>query len=227
MYWPDCRHKRPSGQLPQLRWNPAASQQPSVTAWAGLILWLMLSLPALRAPLESDMTLHMLVQLPLLVLAGMLMTTGLAKQVRTGLHPWNHAGISGLLLASVVMAAWMLPSALDQALDQPLMTAAKFLSLPLLLGMPLALSWPHAGFLVRGMFLVEWIATLFRTGWLYVVSPTRLCLSYRLDEQQVTGEWLLAAGVLILALAAGRLLWGPAIKSAVHSRLASPAHPES
>jgi len=198
----------------------------------GVGLWLLLLLPALRVPLESDMRLHMLVQLPLLALAGLWLGQAVPARVRAHLAPWNHQGISGLVLASVVMTVWMLPLALDAALDQPWVTAAKFLSLPLLLGLPCALSWPQAGFLVRGVFVVELIATLFRTGWLYLASPTRLCTSYLLDAQQATGQALLVAGGLLFVLAAGRLVWRRdsscgVTRPAARSTRAGHLHPES
>lgn len=200
---------------------------------AGFVLWLLLLMPALRALLESNMTLHMLVQLPLLTLAGILLGAAMPERVRARLRPWNLHGITGLLLASVTMTLWMLPVALDAALDQPVVAAAKFLSLPLLLGLPCALSWPLSGFIMRGVFIIELIATLFRTGWLYLASPARLCTSYLLDAQQTTGEGLLVAGALTLAPGIARLLWGPIRSGLVtgnaghDSKHAVSAHPES
>ncbi|MFA5663881.1 hypothetical protein [Castellaniella sp.] len=191
---------------------------------------------------------HMLVQLPLLVLAGLcigqawrdwpqstVLEHGQACSrarcaVRDRLRAWNHQGISGLLLASVVMVLWMLPLALDAALDQPWVTAAKFLSLPLLVGVPWALSWPSAGLLVRGVFVVELVATLFRTGWLYLASPTRLCTNYLLDAQQATGQGLLVAGSAIFLLAVARVLWRPVAggqnqRTKTRERAMAPWHP--
>src|SRR5690606_39809924 len=59
--------------------------------------------------------------------------------------------------------AWMIPRVLDAALEDPAVAAAKFLGVPLLLGAPLALSWPRMGFVVRGVFVTELIATAFRS----------------------------------------------------------------
>lgn len=174
----------------------------------GLVLWGTLALPRVRAALEATMTRHMLVELTLLVLAGMCLAVGVPLAVRRRLARWNARGITGLILASVVSTFWMLPIALDAALDVPAAAAFKFLGVPLLIGLPLALSWPRAGFIVRAVFLAEFIATLFRAGWLYLISPERLCSNYLLGDQQWLGGLLLAVGAGVLLCLAGLLLFG-------------------
>lgn len=59
---------------------------------------------------------------------------------------------------------WMLPLAMEAALDDPGVALAKFLSVPLLIGVPIALSWPLADFVVRAVVPVELIAIAFRLG---------------------------------------------------------------
>ena len=174
----------------------------------GLALWLGLALPPLRHALESTMTLQMLVQIPLLALAGWWLAAFLVRRPAGAMDAWNRSGISGLLLASLAAMVWMLPRALDAALDVPWVALAKFVGVPWLIGMPLAISWPRAGFVVRGVFLVEVVATTFRLGWLYMVSPVRLCSNYLLTDQQQLGKIMLAIGVAICALLAWELMWG-------------------
>ena len=175
---------------------------------AGAILWAILTIPWMRRALESAMTLQMLVQIPLLALAGWLLAQGTPRVVDRSGSRWNHRGISGLLLASLTGMVWMLPLSMDAALDDPVVTIAKFLSVPLLIGTPIALSWPRAGFVVRGVVLVELIATMLRLGWLYLISPVRLCSNYLLDDQQRVGRILLVIGFVILLLLAWKLMWG-------------------
>lgn len=173
--------------------------------WAALA-WLLAL--ALRHALESSMTAQMLLQLPLLVGIGWLFAQSLGPRVRAQVDRWNHLGLSGLLLASVVSALWMLPRALDASVSDPWITAAKYLSLPLLVGSAFALSWPRMNFIVRGVLLLELIATFFRLGWLYLVSPQRLCSLYLLDDQQRLGQIMLICGALLLVGVAGKLIWG-------------------
>jgi len=177
-------------------------------AWAGLALWGVLALPPARHALEATMALHMLVQIPLLAVAGWLVAGALPPRAVAALSRWDAGGICGLLLASLAGLAWMIPRVLDAALEDPAVAAAKFLGVPLLLGAPLALSWPRMGFVVRGVFVTELIATAFRVGWLYLAMPQRLCSNYLLDDQQQVGRILLAAGAAIALAAAWKLLWG-------------------
>lgn len=154
------------------------------------------------------MALHMLVQLPLLALAGWGLAPCLPARATESLGAWNQGGISGLLLASLTAMVWMLPRALDAALEGPWAAIAKFVSVPLLIGLPLALSWPRAGFVVRGVFLIELVATAIRLSRLYLRAPARLCSNYLVGDQQQLGQILLGIGVAISLWLAWKLVWG-------------------
>lgn len=173
-----------------------------------LLACALLATPPLRHGLEALMTLQMLVQIPLLGAIGWWLAGALPRRAVDALGNWNASGISGLVLASMASLLWMLPRALDAAVDLPWMDAAKFASVPLLIGLPLGLSWPRMGFVVRGMFFMEFVATCFRLGWLYLASPDRLCSNYLLDDQQRLGRFLLVIGAEVLLLLAGKLLFG-------------------
>jgi hypothetical protein len=174
----------------------------------GGTLWALLALPLVRHRLESTMTLQMLAQLPLLALAGWLCAQCAPDNFAWHVARWNRSGISGLLLASLTSMVWMLPRVMDASLVDPSVTLAKFLSVPLLVGVPIALSWPKAGFVVRGVVLVEVIATAMRLGWLFLISPERLCSNYLIGDQQRLGTMLLTIGFTILLMLAWRLMWG-------------------
>ncbi len=175
---------------------------------AAAALLLALALPPTRHVLEASMSAQMLLQLPLLAAAGYVLGRALSACIDSTAASWNYHGITGLVLASLASAYWMLPRLLDASVTEPAMAAAKFISLPLLVGLPLALSWLRASFVVRGVFLLELLATLFRLGWLYLISPLRLCNNYLLDDQQRLGQLLLAAGTGLLLWIAWKLLWG-------------------
>ncbi len=172
------------------------------------LLFLALALPPVRHALEASMTAQMLVQLPLLAGVGYLLGLLLPVRVAAPLANWNHRGVTGFVLASLASAYWMLPRLLDASVNEPAFAAAKFLSVPLLVGLPLAHSWPRSGFVVRGVFTLELIASLFRLGWLYLVSPLRLCHHYLIDDQQRLGQMLIAAGAILLLWIVWKLLWG-------------------
>lgn len=154
------------------------------------------------------MSTQMLLQIPLLIVAGWLLARVFPARALARVEPWNRRGITGVVLVTVVAAFWMLPRSLDAATSHPLMVAAKYLSVPLLVGLPLAVSWPRVGFVVRGVFLAEFVATFFRLGWLYLISPIRLCNNYALDDQQRLGRYMLVIGGGLLVWLAWKLVWG-------------------
>ena len=184
------------------------SAPPCWHPWLGLALWGALALPPMRHFLEATMTLQMLVQIPLLAVAGWWLAAWLPRSRAAVVDAWNRSGISGIVLASLATMVWMLPRMLDAALENPWVALAKFASAPLLIGVPLAISWPRAGFVVRGIVLVEAIATMFRLGWMYLVSPVRLCSNYLLDDQQRLGHLMLAIGVSVILMLAWKLMGG-------------------
>lgn len=179
-----------------------------------LALFLVLLVPPVRQTLEASMTAQMLAQLPLLAASGYLLRSAVPDRLQAHLAAWDAYGVTGLVLAVVTAAYWMLPRALDTAVSEPLAAAAKYLTVPLLIGLPLGLSWPRMNFIVKGVLLLELIASCFRLGWLYLTSTSRLCNNYLLGDQQRLGHALLILGCLLLVWISYKLLWG---------RFASPA----
>lgn len=174
----------------------------------GALLVVMALVPPVRHAMESSMTAQMLVQLPLLFAAGVMFAPAVSPAVRARLHRWNQWGLTGLMLTSLVAAFWMLPRSLDASTAQPFMAVAKHLTVPFFIGLPFALSWPRMGFVLRGIFLAEVVATFFRLGWLYRVSPIRLCNNYGLDDQQRLGTYMLVLGAGLLVWLGWKLLFG-------------------
>jgi hypothetical protein len=180
----------------------------SVPVRRAALLVLVLLAPPVRHGLEATMTAQMLVQLPLLAAAGWLLSGAVPPRVLARVERWSHRGFTGLVLVTVTAAFWMLPRSLDAATSHTLISAAKYLSVPLLIGLPFGVSWPRMGFVVRGVFLVEFVASFFRLGWLYLISPIRLCNNYALSDQQRLGGSMLAIGGGLLVWLAWKLLWG-------------------
>ncbi len=193
-----------AGERQSRRWCWAA---------AGLAIPALLVTPTLRQVLEGHLVLHLLVQIPLLATAGVLLGCALrfADRIdaeREPLGPWNAGGLPGLLLTLFTAAYWMLPRSLDAALAEPAMAAAKFVSLPLLLGLPLALSWPRLHPIARGFVWTDLLSMLGFLGWLYLAAPTRLCSFYLLDEQTLLGQGLLGIGGALALCLAAKAFWG-------------------
>ncbi len=200
---------------------------------AAAILWFGLWLPQLRSGLESDMALHMAVQIPLLAMVGMLIAPEARRFEPRWLAEADWLGIPGIVLVLFSTSYWMLPLALDSALDDWRMEVAKFVSLPLLVGLPLVLSWPRMPPLGRLFIIANVISKVGALGGLYLAAPIRLCAYYRLDQQAGAGLTLIAiaAGVTFAAFLVAFSGWpwrqpiGETWKPAPSVRTAGSTHP--
>jgi hypothetical protein len=162
-------------------------------------------LPPAAAQLEANLVWHVLLQLPMLALAGWLVARDLPARVLAAIERYNEYGIPGILIVIFVSLCWMLPRVLDAALELPMVALAKYVSVPLLVGAPLALSWPHMHAVARGLVWIELLATLLRLGWLYLVAPARLCNNYVLSDQILLGKLLLIISAAIVVFWVARL----------------------
>lgn len=192
---------------------------------AGLVLILALAAGPVRGALEASMAGQMLIQMPLLVVAGLVLAAAVPARSRQAIEAWNAGGVPGLLLVGFVSAYWMLPRALDAALENGLIETAKFLSLPLLLGVPLGLSWSRLHSVLKGFFLANLLSMLAVVGWLYRSAPVRVCSYYLTDQQVITGDALIAVSAIAALVWLGGALTGGFSRSAVSARLERPQGP--
>jgi hypothetical protein len=172
-----------------------------VGAWIALLTSTLFLSPPLRHLVESQMALHMLVQFPLLLACGWLLS-----RLAVGVRPvWRHFdalnayGLLGIAIASCVLAVWMVPAALDLALLSEPMRWAKYATL-CLAGLLLGRSYPrlHAELEVFFTGMLAWMMAT--VGLIYQTMPQRLCVNYLIDEQRWTGSGLVFyAGALALA----------------------------
>lgn len=178
-------------RAPNVAKPPAGRAGPTATdkGWlaAGIGLWALLALPPVRAALEATLAGHMVGQIGLLAVAGWWLGRGLGP-VRPGeAGGFNRFGATGVVVAVFALVFWMLPVSLDKALLAPAWELAKFLSVPLLLGLPLARSWPRLPPLARGLLWANALSMLVVMGWVYHEAPVRLCNSYLIDQQLLLG----------------------------------------
>lgn len=197
------------------RWRRAPGVLRAVIALAPLAL----AIGPLRHAIESRMLLHMLVEFPLLLAAGMAVRPALGRalpRLRALADAGDWRGLTGWTWLSLVPALWMLPAALDAALLDPTVGAAKLASW-WVTGLLAAGSWRRLAAPLR-LFLLGNLAWMFATaGLLFIATPARLCVSYLQDEQVWTGRALV---MLALALGGG-LVWA-SLHSTLSPRRGSP-----
>lgn len=167
--------------------------------FAAAVAYLLLATPAARAWMEATMTGHMLLQIPLLAASGFVLCRLLPQRLQDLLLAAAGGAIPCVLAALFASGYWMLPLALDGALANPLNEAAKFLSLPLLVGLPLGLAWKRLGVIGRSFVWANVLSMLVVLGWLYINAPVRLCNNYLVGQQESAGWAMVKLAVLLFA----------------------------
>jgi len=160
----------------------------------GVIILGLLILPPIKDYLESYMLLHMLVQLPLLILSGWLIGKITEHKSINFLGIWNTNGVPGIILFVFITMYWMLPRALDEAVTISYIEIFKFVSLPLA-GFFLRDSWEKIQALGRGFIFLNYLSMFGLMAWLYIDSPIQICNNY-LETQQKALGW----GFLIITI---------------------------
>ncbi|HET8596410.1 MAG TPA: hypothetical protein VFM22_01485 [Castellaniella sp.] len=175
--------------------------------------------------LTALMSLHMVVQIPLLVLGGVFAELAWHLGSAPAVPPapadageaaasprraamwrptsgrrirwtWNAYGIPGLLFVSLAGGAWMIPKALDDALVDWRVAAFKYLGLPVC-GWLLSASARRANVVIKLFFLGNfcWMSAI--VGMVYLDQPIRLCNAYLQDDQDWAGRGLIALAIVL------------------------------
>jgi|SRR5690625_1160753 len=153
----------------------------------GLILFIFLALPPVVHLAESIMTIHMHMQMPLLAVAGMLMTPLFKQLFPKFFATWNKDGVPGILLVLIVVGYWLIPRAMDDALMSLPVEIFKFFSWTFLVGVPLMDSWSKLSSLWKNIvFITLGIVYLMMAG-IYIFAPDQLCNNYLIVEQRTLG----------------------------------------
>ncbi|WP_226034806.1 hypothetical protein [Aquibacillus saliphilus] len=164
----------------------------------GLVLYLFLALPPVANLLESIMIVHMHMQMPLLIASGFLMGRFFQLKFPRFFEKWNSNGVPGIILFIIVWSYWMIPRAMDEAITIQAVEIFKFISLPLLAGVPLRDSWKKLASVGKDITFVYFILMFLIMGWIYIGSESQVCNNYLLVEQKTVGFGSLAIAACII-----------------------------
>jgi hypothetical protein len=152
------------------------------------------SIPPARSLIEQSMFWHMIVQMPLLVIAGYGLAASMPNRF-DWFNRFNYFGLTSFMAILVIVTYWMLPVTIDRAVALNSVDAAKIGSL-LLCGACLKFSFHAAPRIVQLFFIGYLLAMLITLGVYFVTSDARLCNAYSQDSQIRTGY-----GLMVIALA--------------------------
>jgi len=153
----------------------------------GLVLLIGLMIPPVADLMESVMIIHMHMQMPMLVIAGFFMARLFQERLPRFFDKYNQNGIPGMLLFLIIMAYWMLPRTMDEALTVQSVEIFKFISLPFLAGVPLRDSWNKLSKHWKNNLITLFTVMFLVLGWLYIQSNAQLCNNYLVMDQIILG----------------------------------------
>ncbi|MDQ0157405.1 hypothetical protein [Robertmurraya andreesenii] len=164
----------------------------------GLIMLIALMLPPVANLMESVMIIHMHMQMPMLVIAGFFMARLFIEKFPRFFEQYNQNGVPGILLFIVIVSFWMMPRTMDEALTNYGMEVFKFMSLPLLAGVPLRDSWKKLGSAAKNALFVLFAVLFLALGWLYIQANSQLCNNYLVVDQIILGWGFITAAICIV-----------------------------
>lgn len=167
----------------------------------GLLLFAFLAAPPVARLMESVMIVHMHMQMPMLVIAGFLMAPVFLDRFPRFFAEWNRGGVPGILLFVIIAAYWMIPRTMDEAITMQSMEIFKFVSLPILAGVPLRDSWKKLGSIGKNVTVGIFTVMFYVAGFIYLNASEQLCNSYLLIDQITLGwGFLLTAAAMTVYL---------------------------
>ena len=175
--------------------HPRFFTRSRTVALAVSLLAISLSVPPLRSLIEQSMFWHMVVQMPLLVLAGWL--TMSARPQRSPfqfMSAWNVYGLNGFFLTFLILAYWMLPSAIDRAVVLPEADGLKLLTL-FTAGALSKHALDRSPSVLQLFFVALTVSMLIWLGFYFITTELRLCNAYSLASQVSTGWGLIGLGI--------------------------------
>jgi len=172
------------------------------SSWQGagilgtLIIAIGLSLPPFRVFIEQSMFIQMVIQMPLLFIGGAWLNTfSWPKLLANYFASWNVFGLTGFMLAQMVLIYWMLPISLDRAVVMPQVDVTKVLTM-IVAGYLVGDALNKSPAALQLFFIGYFAAMMIWLGMYFIYTDIRLCNAYSLSSQYWTGY-----GLCILSLA--------------------------
>jgi hypothetical protein len=158
-----------------------------------------LSLPPFRALIEQSMFMQMVIQMPLLFIGGAWLNTFSGpKLLANYLSKWNVFGLTGFMLAQMVLIYWILPISIDRAVVIPPVDVAKVLTL-IVAGYLVGDALHRSPAALQLFFIGYFAAMMIWLGMYFIYTDMRLCNAYSLSSQYWTGYGLCTLSLAVVS----------------------------
>jgi len=179
------------------RMKPSSWQQAGILSL--LLLTIGLSVPPFRFLIEQSMFVQMVIQMPLLFVAGALLNRfTISKKITNILGYWNVFGLTGFMLAQNILVYWMLPISIDRAVVMPLVDVAKVLTM-ILAGFFVGDALNKSPAALQLFFIGYFVAMMIWLGMYFIYTDMRLCNAYSLSSQYWTGYGLCTLSLAVVS----------------------------
>ncbi len=178
-----------------------------------LLLYPLLLAPRISVFLEASMVGQMLIQIPALALVGYWFGVWLQHKGVVLFKSYNQHGIPGILIVIFTSLFWIIPRMLDGSLNTTFLEIAKYTTIPIFLGIPLAWSWTRLNSVLKWFILVNTASMLFVMGWLYRNTELRICNNYLISQQQLLGSILFYSSIGLFLILVAFAFIGPVTNS--------------
>jgi hypothetical protein len=177
-----------------------------LTVLGMLIIAIGLSVPPFRAIIEQSMFMQMVIQMPLLFISGAFLNTfTLSKKVTQSISSWNIFGLTGFMLAQMILMYWMLPISVDRAVVMPLFDVAKVLTM-IVAGLLVGDALHKSPAPLQLFFIGYFAAMMIWLGMYFIYTDLRLCNAYSLNSQYWSGYGLCAISIATVSYWSWRVL---------------------
>jgi len=147
---------------------------------------LLVLFPTVDNYLDSSMTRHVLIQIPVLIFCGI----ALGWKLKVRWTDIDHNGITSLIFFAGTLLFWMIPRSLDEAVTSNLLDQVMHMNM-IIAGFVLGQNQHKITFMPRAIFSIYSLAMLFTMGIIYTHFSAIICATYTLEEQKDMGYTLL------------------------------------
>jgi len=168
-----------------------------------------LFIPAIRHYLDAEMSLKMLVQIPLLTVSGFIFGLGMSATRINIIQKISNQGATSLVFLFGTQTFWMIPRSLDMSVNNDISGILLYLSL-MTAGFLFGAGFKTAPFVLKTAFSIYGLAMALAMAIVFIYYDALICSVYTIEMQRIAGKNTLYVFPFIFALFLYRLFYNMA-----------------